>query len=79
MVSFNPLVDNFSKLSDSEVEAKVTDLGRKYFMSRNPEVQMQIAALLGMYKEEMQARRARSQLQSQQNGNSDLDNLINIS
>jgi hypothetical protein len=79
MVSFNPLVDNFSKLSDLEVESKVTDLGRKYFMSRNPEVQMQIAALLGMYKEEMQARRARSQLQSQQNGNSDLDNLINIS
>jgi hypothetical protein len=47
-------------------------------MSRNPEVQMQIARLLDMYKEEMRARRARAQLQSQQNGNSGLDSLINI-
>jgi hypothetical protein len=75
---FNPLVDDFSKLSDLEVESKVTDLGRKYFMSRNPEVQMQIARLLEMYKEEMRTRRARAQLQSQLNGNSDLDNLINV-
>ena len=75
---FNPLVDDFSKLSDLEVESKVTDLGRKYFMSRNPEVQMQIARLLEMYKEEMRTRRARAQIQSQLNGNSDLDNLINV-
>ena len=78
MVTFNPLVDDFSKLSDLEVESKVTELGRKFFMSRNPEVQMQIARFLDMYKEEMRARRARAQLQSQQNGNSDLDSLINI-
>ena len=75
---FNPLVDDFSKLSDLEVESKVNDLGRKFFMSRNPEVQMQIARLLDMYKEEMRARRVRAQLQSQQNGNSGLDSLINI-
>jgi hypothetical protein len=75
---FNPLVDDFSKLSDLDVESKVNDLGRKYFMSRNPEVQMQIARLLEMYKEEMRTRRARAQLQSQLNGNSDLDNLINV-
>lgn len=78
MPAFNPLVDSFENLSDLEVESKVTNLGRKYFMVRNPEVQMQIATLLEMYKEEMRARRARAQLQSQQNGNSDLDSLINI-
>lgn len=78
MIAFNPLVDDFSKLTDPELESKVIELGRKYFMSRNPQVQMQIAALLDMYKEELRARRARAQLQSLQNGNSDLDNLINI-
>ena len=75
---FNPLVDDFSKLTDLEVENKISDLGRKYFMVRNPEVQMQIARLLEMYKEEMRARRARAHLKSLENGNSDLDNLINI-
>lgn len=39
---FNPLVDNFNQLSDSEVEDKLTELGRKYWMTRNPEVQSQI-------------------------------------
>jgi hypothetical protein len=76
---FNPLVDSFSTLSDLEVENKISELGRKYFMSRNPQVQMQIASLLDMYKEEMRARRAKAQLAQQQNGNSGLDNLINIS
>jgi hypothetical protein len=75
---FNPLVDDFSKLTDLEVENKISDLGRKYFMVRNPQVQMQIATLLDMYKDEMRVRRARAQLKSLENGNSDLDNLINI-
>lgn len=79
MIAFNPLVDDFSKLTDPELESKISDLSRKYFMSRNPQVQMQIAAILDMHKEEMRARRARAQLQSQQNGNPDLDSLINIS
>jgi hypothetical protein len=39
---------------------------------------MQIASLLDMYKDEMRARRARAHLKSLENGNSDLDNLINI-
>jgi hypothetical protein len=47
---FNPLVDNFSKLSDNEVEEKISELGRKYWMTRNPEVQMQISTILEMYK-----------------------------
>jgi hypothetical protein len=75
---FNPLVDDFSKLTDLEVENKISDLGRKYFMVRNPEVQVQIATLLDMYKDEMRTRRYRAQLKSLENGNSDLDNLINI-
>ena len=77
---FNPLVDDISVLSDSELDQKITELSRKYFMSANPQVQMQISAILEMYKEEMRARRARQQLeQSQNNDNNGLDSLINIS
>ena len=77
---FNPLVDDFSTLTDSEVEDKISELSRKYFQSRNPQVQMQIATILEMFKEEARARRASSlQRQSEQNGENGLDNLINIS
>ena len=75
---FNPLVDDFSALTDTEVEEKVVELGRKYWMSRNPELQAQIATILEMYKEEARARRARAYQQSQDNDNDSLDNLINI-
>lgn len=77
---FNPLVDSFSVLTDSEIEDKISELGRKYFQSRNPQVQSQIATILEMYKEEARARRASALLkQSEQNGENGLDNLINIS
>ena len=75
---FNPLVDDFGALTDTEVEEKVVELGRKYWMSRNPDLQAQIATILEMYKEEARARRARAYQQSQQNDDSGLDNLINI-
>ena len=39
---FNPLVDNFIRLSDAEVENKSIELQRKYFMTHNPQVQEQI-------------------------------------
>lgn len=77
---FNPLVDSFELLSDAEVEQKMLDLQRKYFQTHNPQVQMQIAAILDMYREEARARRAKQyQQQSDQNGENGLDSLINIS
>lgn len=77
---FNPLVDNFAQLSDVEVENKVLELQRKYFMSHNPQVQAQIATVLEMYQLETQSRRARAyQQQQEQNGESGLDSLINVS
>ena len=78
---FNPLVDNFNQLNDSEVEDKLTELGRKYWMTQNPEVQQQIAVLMDMYKIELTTRRAIQQQKQkdQDNGENSLDNLINIS
>jgi len=77
---FNPLVNNFSELSDADIENKIIELGRKYWQARNPQLQMQIATILDMYKQEMQSRRAKERLrQEQENGDNGLDNLINVS
>ena len=77
---FNPLVHSFSELSDNEVESKITELQRKYFLTNNPGVQQQIAVLLNMYREEAQVRRAKQYQQiSDQNNENGLDSLINIS
>jgi len=75
---FNHLVEDFAKLSDADIDQKITELGRKYWMSRNPDLQAQIATILEMYKQEAQSRRAKSYQKNQQNNDSDLDNLINI-
>ena len=75
---FNPLVDNLSLLEDSEVDAKISELSRKYFQARNPDLQRQISVILEMYKQELFTRQAKAKLQ-QQNGEEGLDNLINVS
>jgi hypothetical protein len=77
---FNPLVDSFEQLSDAEVENKMLDLQRKYFMSPNPQVQEQISVILEMFKQETNSRRAKQYVQQQeQNGEKGLDSLINVS
>lgn len=77
---FNPLLDSFDDLTDSEMENKISELSRKYFISRNPQVQQQIAVILDMFKQELQSRRAKQRLSDQQqNGENGLDSLINIS
>jgi len=77
---FNPLVDNFDELEDSEIDQKISELSRKYFQTKNPQLQQQVSVILEMYKEEMYTRRAKAaQAQKEQNGESGLDNLINIS
>lgn len=76
---FNPLVDNFNDLTDSEIESKISELGRKFFLTHNPTVQQQISVLLDMYKQEAQLRRAKQLQKIQENRNDGLDSLINIS
>lgn len=76
----HPLFENTQSLSDQEIEGKITTLNRRYFQTRNPQIQQQIVALLDDYKLELESRRTRQRLeQQQQNGESGLDNLINIS
>jgi len=75
---FNPLVDDFSDLSDNDLESKILELSRKYFQSRNPQLQQQVGTILEMLKEESKARRAKAIAPKDDDENS-LDNLINIS
>jgi ribosomal protein L29 len=75
---FNPLTDNFSELSDNELESKILELSKKYFQSRNPQLQQQVGTILEMLKEESKTRRAKAIAPKDDDENS-LDNLINIS
>jgi hypothetical protein len=78
---FNPLVNNLSHLNTAELEEKVVELQRKYFQTGNPSVQAQLANFLDIYKDEIKTRRAieAQRQKEQQDGENDLDNLINIS
>lgn len=75
----HPLIDQLDNLTITEVENKIVELQRKYFQTRNPELQTQISMILDIYKEEARSRRAKEFVNQQQKDDSDLDTLINIS
>jgi hypothetical protein len=77
----NPLVDSLADFSVNELEDKIVVLQRRYFMTANPGVQAQIANFLEIYKQEVQTRRAieYQRQQNQDNGETGLDKLINVS
>jgi hypothetical protein len=74
----HPLVEDLSSYKDAELENKINDLTRKYFMSRNPGVQAQIAAILDTYKNELAVRRQREYEKMMSNRDKGLDKLINV-
>jgi hypothetical protein len=73
---FNPLADNFEDLTDSQIQEKVQDLTKRYYQTRNPGLQNQIAVMLDMFKQEQTLRMYRQK--QQDDDDPDLDNLINI-
>ena len=77
----NPLIDSLDHFTLQELEDKIADLQRKYFLTRNPQVQVQLANVLDIYKIELQDRRIKElkRQQNQDNDENSLDNLINIS
>tara|TARA_B100000212_G_C27259748_1_gene483967 strand:+ start:683 stop:901 length:219 start_codon:yes stop_codon:yes gene_type:complete len=72
-------VHSFDNLSDIELEEKILELNKKFWMTHNPQVKEQITAILDMYKAEMEGRRAKAKKINSQDGDNSLDNLINIS
>ena len=78
----HPLIDNVSDLSDEQLDENIVKLTKKYFQTRNPQLQEQLSTVIDMYKEEAKARRAKALIKQQntsQDDNNSLDNLINIS
>jgi len=73
----HPLAQDLSKLKDLEIESKIQELGRKYWQSKNPDVQQQISLFLDTYKE-LRARRIKNIEQLAQNRDKDLDKLIKV-
>ena len=73
----HPLAEDYSKLKDSEIEQRIQDLSKKYFMATNPWVQQQIAMFLDLYREELRSRQAKT-WQHHQTKSPELDKLINV-
>jgi len=75
----HPLTD-LSIFSDDQIEQRIADLSRKYFVTANPQIHSQLELMIDECKQELTIRSARKKLE--QNNNPDdnsLDNLINIS
>lgn len=75
----HPLAGSFDTLKDSELESKIGDLTKKYFMTYNTDIKSQIAMLLDSYKEEMSKRRSIALEKLMNSRDKNLDKLINIS
>jgi hypothetical protein len=75
---FHPLEQDLTKLTDSEVEAKIQELSRKYFAAQRlgkPEMLTQIATFVTIYKQEMSRRYIEK---SRNDYDTDLGQLINV-
>ena len=75
----HPLVNDLSSMKDPELESKINDLTRKYFMSHNPGIQSQIVAVLDSYKEELDRRKRLDYEKMMNTRDKGLDKLINVS
>jgi len=64
-------------LTDTELQEKLDDLNKKYWMASNPDVRNQIVLMLDSLKLEQENRQIKQKKAENQDNN--LDNLINIS
>ena len=78
---FHPFTENTKDMTLNEIYDKVSDLTKKYFQAHNPEVKQQIQTFLDFYKQEARIKEEKIKLEeqeNQENGNIDLDKLINV-
>lgn len=78
---FHPLIPDLSDLSSQELETKINELSKKYFIatrSGNADLGQQIIVALEMYKEQLRAKNLAASRIATQSGNKDLDDLIKI-
>jgi hypothetical protein len=75
----HPLAGDMSTLKDGELESKISDLTKKYFMTNNTGIKAQIATLLENYRNELSTRRSAEWKKMVENRDKGLDKLINVS
>jgi len=75
----HPLSGTLDHLKDNELESKIGDLTKKYFMTYNTEIKSQISMLLETYKEELSKRRQAALKQMMDSRDKNLDKLIRVS
>lgn len=74
----HPLIGDLSSLKDSEVDAKINELSKKYFSTGSFELREQISMVLDSYRQESAKRQAEAYEKLMQSRNKDLDKLINV-
>jgi hypothetical protein len=74
----HPLLSDLSGLKDAELEQKIFDLGRKYFMTNNIEVRQQMSMVLDGLKSELSRRRQAALDKMMNSKDKTLDNLIKV-
>jgi hypothetical protein len=74
----HPLAGDLETLKDSEIEGKIQDLTRKYFMTQNFEVQQQISMILNDYNQELSKRRQASLEKIMKTADKSIDNLVKV-
>ncbi len=74
----HPFSEDTSDLTVAQLHEKISELTGKYFRTSNPQLQEQIQTFIDFYKQEALIKEQKQQLE-QQNGDLDLDNLINVS
>ena len=74
----HPLISDLSTIKDSELEEKINELTKKYFLTHNYEVQHQIVLVLDTYKEELAKRQQAAYEKMMKSRNKDLDKLIKV-
>lgn len=78
---FNPLLPDLTQIKDQEIENKVHELTKKYWIAMkfgNGYLGQQILVSLEAYKQEMGRRQAEQQKALLSKQNKDLDDLIKV-
>ena len=73
----HPFTQDLSNHSDKQLDEKLAELTKKYFLTRNPEAKNQLQLMINSYKLEMSERQIKARFNN--TGNKDLDKLIDIS
>ena len=78
---YNPLMPDVSKIKDADLEAKIQDLTKKYYIAArmgHSAVCEQIVSALTMYKEELYKRQTAAIQKTIKKQDRDFDDLINV-